>query len=248
MPSAAEYAAKIEIEQHWLPKLAPHLPLPIPKPLAMGMPSNEYPWNWSIYEWIDGECAATNPITDLPLFARTLAQFLNALHQIDPTDGPTPGAHNFFRGGPLATYDAQTREALTVLENIINVTAATKLWDDALASSWQKAPVWVHGDLSVGNLLTQNGNLSAVIDFGGMAVGDPACDLAIAWTLFNGESRKAFKTQLTLDADTWTRGRGWALWKSLIIAAGLTGGNTFTPAQAIEIINDLLEDHCLSKV
>lgn len=219
LPSAAWYAAQVAKEHRWLPALAPHLPLPIPAPLAQGRPTAEYPWPWSVYRWIAGEPAATAHIDDLPRFAADLAGFLLALYAIDASDGPAAGTHNFWRGGPLAVYDEETRQTVNALGAEIDGAAALAVWDTAIASSWEATPVWVHGDVAVGNLLDSGGQLSAVIDFGSSGVGDPACDLVIAWTLFSGESRQVFRDSLPFDAGTWARGRGWALWKALITVA-----------------------------
>ncbi|MEI6806216.1 MAG: aminoglycoside phosphotransferase family protein, partial [Myxococcaceae bacterium] len=218
MPSAASYADQVEKEHRWLPKLAPFLPLPIPTPLAMGKPAESYPWHWSVYQWIDGETASLERITDLNKFAVALAKFLLALQKIDSKGGPVSGLHNFYRGGLLATYDHETREAITTLGNKIDFKAAIKVWETALASTWQGSPVWVHGDVAATNLLVKNGQLSAIIDFGCMGKGDPACDLVIAWTLFTDKSREVFRQALALDNATWERARGWALWKALITA------------------------------
>lgn len=243
MPSAAEYAAKVEIEQWWLPILAPLLPVQIPIPIEMGKPGHGYPWNWSVYRWIEGEVASQVQITNQVNFAKDLAEFLVALHKIDPKNGPLPGPHNFYRGGPLKVYDAQTRQAIALLKDKIDIAAATAIWETALATTWHKPPVWVHGDISLGNLLVQNGQLSAVIDFGGMAVGDPACDLAIAWTFFKRESREVFRKTLNLDEDTWARGRGWTLWKALIVAAGLCETNNIEGENCWRIIDEVIEDY-----
>lgn len=231
MPSAASYASQVEKEQEWLPKLAPLLPLPIPIPLAQGEPGEGYPWKWSIYRYLKGEAAASTHITDLTNFAKNLAQFLVSLQRIDPTGGPAPGPHSFYRGGVLKIYDAEVRQALALLKGKVDVNAATQVWETALASVWNRPPVWVHGDISAGNLLTQKGRLSAVIDFGQVCVGDPACDLAISWTLFEGKSRDVFRTMLPLDAGTWARARGWTLWKALIIAANLIETNSVQSTQ-----------------
>lgn len=243
MPSAAEYEQKVEIEQYWLPILAPLLPLQIPTPIEMGRPGSGYPWNWSIYRWIEGETAAQAQITDTIKFAKDLAQFLIALHKIDPTNGPVPGPHNFYRGGSLHVYDVQTRQALIILKDKIDVTVATQIWEIALATTWNKPPVWVHGDISLGNLLVQNGKLSAVLDFGGLAIGDPACDLAIAWTFFKGESREVFRTILNLDEGILARGRGWTLWKALIVAAGICETNNIEGKDCWRIIDEVISDH-----
>jgi len=243
MPSSMDYVAQVEKEQHWLPKLAPLLPLPIPTPLAIGMPTKDYPWRWSINAFLPGDSASTAPIAELRDFATNLARFLIALQSIDSSGGPPAGAHSFFRGGSLSVYDAETRQALSTLKNKIDVYTATEIWETALATTWQGAPVWVHGDLSTGNLLVQEGRLCAVIDFGQLAVGDPACDLAIAWTLFKGESRKAFRAMLPLDVGTWARGRAWTLWKALIVAAGMTEWNAIEAAEPLRIIDAVLTDH-----
>lgn len=242
MPSAEEYASQVEKEQQWLPKLAPLLPLQIPIPLAMGEPGEGYPWKWSIYRWLDGEMATLAHIEDLCNFASRLAHFLLALQAIDKTGGPLSGAHSFYRGGPLITYDAQTRQAIRDMNDKIDVDAAAEVWDVALTTSWQNLPVWVHGDLSASNMLVQNGVLKSIIDFGHLAVGDPACDLTMAWTFFTGKSREIFRETLNLDAQTWARARGWALWKALITVAN--------PANTIECtrpcwltINEVLKEH-----
>ncbi|WP_133138804.1 aminoglycoside phosphotransferase family protein [Legionella genomosp. 1] len=243
MPSRAEYAFQVEKEQKWLPKLAAQLPLAIPTPIALGQPATEYPWHWSVYRWIEGESAATAPIKNLNGFAISLAEFLSALEQIDSRDGPWAGPHSFYRGGPLSTYDAETRQALEILKDTIDVKTATDVWEKALETTWQGSPVWVHGDISLGNLLIKNGQLNAVIDFGQLAVGDPACDLAISWTLFKGESREAFRSAINLDTATWARGRGWTLWKALICAANLTNSNAVEARRALTIIAEVLSDH-----
>ncbi|CAN7457060.1 aminoglycoside phosphotransferase family protein [Mesorhizobium amorphae] len=223
LPSAASYAAQVEKEQRWLPRLAPHLPLPIPVPLAKGAPGEGYPWPWSVYGWLRGRPAANGGIADLTGFARSLANFLLALYRIDANDGPPAGQHNFHRGGRLAVYDTETRAALSALAGRLDTDTAQEVWASALGSGWQRPPVWVHGDVAFGNLLVEDGRLCGVIDFGSSAVGDPACDLVIAWTEFSGESRQAFRDALALDEEAWAGGRGWALWKALITASGHDG-------------------------
>lgn len=243
LPSAQAYAIKVEKEQKWLPKLAPFLPLPIPTPLTMGEPGEGYPWPWSIYRWIEGETAATAHINNLGDFATDLAQFLIALQSIDTREGPLPGLHSFSRGGALSIYDSETRQALAILKDKVDIDSATELWEAAIETTWQRSPLWVHGDISTGNLLVQDGKLSAVIDFGGLAVGDPACDLVIAWKFFHGKSRETFRKGLPLDVDTWSRGRAWALWKALIICAALPGTNPLEIENSRKIIEEILADY-----
>jgi aminoglycoside phosphotransferase (APT) family kinase protein len=220
VPSAAEYSLAVEKEHRWLPRLAPHLPLPIPAPLALGEPGQGYPHHWSVYRWLDGTPASRAGIRSLDSFAVSVAGFLVALRQVDPAGGPTPGVHNWFRGGPLATYDGQMAEWVPKLDDRALRAEVTAIWRSALDATWTGRPVWFHGDVAVGNLLLADGALSAVIDFGTCGVGDPACDLAIAWTLLSGSSRDNFRAALAIDDATWERGRGWALWKAVVTYSG----------------------------
>lgn len=243
LPSAAAYALQVEKEHQWLLKLAPLLPLSIPVPLAKGAPAEGYPWRWSVYRWLEGETATIEGIADLCQFATALARFLIALRRIDPAGGPPPGRHNFFRGGSLTVYDAETRQAIAALDGRIDAHAASAAWEAALETKWRGPAVWFHGDVAAGNLLVEGGGLSAVIDFGTSGVGDPACDLAIAWTLFGGESRDAFRAALKLDDATWVRGRGWTLWKTLITLAEHIDTNPPEAEKARRVLDEVLADH-----
>lgn len=243
LPSAPGYAPQVDKEHCWLPKLAPRLPLPIPVPLAKGSPNGDYPWHWSIYQWLQGEIATVERIANLTAFAGSLAQFLAALQQVDPTGGPAAGPHSFFRGAPLAVYDAETRRAINIIGNTLDAKAAQTVWETALQATWQGPPVWFHGDIAAGNLLVNEGSLSAVIDFGCSGIGDPACDTTIAWTLLTGESREAFRVTLRVDNATWARGRGWALWKALITWVQYIHTNPAKAEEARRVIDEVLADH-----
>jgi aminoglycoside phosphotransferase (APT) family kinase protein len=242
LPSGEEYADQVSKEQRWLPLLSASLPLSIPMPLALGQPAADYPWSWSVYHWLEGEAASSGAIADLTEFASSLGRFLGALQRIDATGGPVPGPHNFHRGGAPGIYDGQTRQAIAALKGNIDGDAATAVWEAALASTWQGPPVWIHGDVSASNLLVQAGRLNAVIDFGQLGVGDPACDLAIAWTFFEGANRQAFHDALSLDAETWARGRGWALWKALVVTSGLVEATAIESAHSRRTIEEVLAD------
>jgi aminoglycoside phosphotransferase (APT) family kinase protein len=240
MPSDACYASQVPKEHRWLSILGPLLPLEIPIPVVMGAPTKDYPFSWSVYRWLAGESAQREAICDIDQCALDLGFFIKSLQEIDPTGGPLPGKDNFYRGGNLAVYDAQVCQAIELLKDKIDASRARDIWHKAMANPWHKNPVWVHGDISLGNLLVRNGRLAAVIDFGQLAVGDPACDLAIAWTFFNGSSRERFFSALELDCDTLERARAWALWKALIVAAGICSTNATEGDQAWEIIHEIL--------
>lgn len=241
MPSGEEYAPKVVKEQFWLPRLAPQLPLPIPEPLAMGEPGEGYPWKWSIYRWMEGEPASIARIENLEEFAEDLAKFLIAFQSIDTAGGPVP-YDDTSRGGPISIYDEETRQSIEILRNKIDTKAATKVWETALETTWSNPPVWVHGDVALGNLLVKNGRLSSVIDFGGLVAGDPACDLVINWTFFKGKSREVFRERLKFDEGTWARGRAWALWKALIVASGdCENPGNYESKRCWEVIAETLE-------
>ncbi|MBM7690828.1 aminoglycoside phosphotransferase (APT) family kinase protein [Peribacillus deserti] len=243
LPSAACYAAQVEKEQKWLPILANQLSLPISIPLAKGDPSDEYPWAWSINKWLEGETVSPGNINDINQFARDLGIFLIELQSIDASGGPLAGEHNFYRGGPLSIYDEESREAIENNKDIFNEHLLKEIWELALDSNWNSNPVWVHGDIAPGNLLVKDGILCAVIDFGILGVGDPSCDAAMAWTFFDDNSRKIFKSVLKMDEETWNRARGWALWKALITYNGNKNSNKAIAEESYKIIKIIVDDY-----
>ncbi|MFF9561780.1 aminoglycoside phosphotransferase family protein [Leifsonia sp. NPDC014704] len=217
LPSAAGYREQVAKEQEWLPRLAPLLPLPIPQPVAAGAPTEEYPLPWSVYRWLPGRpVVLLGDVSRDAVLAEAIGRFLVALREAPTVGAPQPGTHNFFRGAPPDVYGEEALAAFTLLPRA-DADRARGLWAEATASRWGRPPVWFHGDVAPGNLLTDgSGALSAVIDFGTSGVGDPACDLVPAWTMFEGAARDAFVDTVGLDDDTWSRGRGWALWKAAI--------------------------------
>ncbi|GLQ53951.1 aminoglycoside phosphotransferase family protein [Devosia nitrariae] len=240
LPSGEGYAEQAAKESHWLPRLAPHLPVEVPVPIAVGGPAEGYPWSWSIYQWIDGE-SVTRHIDKLAL-AEDIARFLNALQAIDPREGPAPGQHSFLRGAdPMEAYGADARRYVDALDGDIDTRAAYAILDAAAQVPATK-PVWVHGDIAVGNFLARDGRLSAVIDFGCAAVGDPSCDLVLAWVFLEGESRAAFRSLVNVDEATWARGRVWALWKAALLAAN---NQSVHPEENVplEVIAAVIADH-----
>jgi aminoglycoside phosphotransferase (APT) family kinase protein len=221
MPRHAEAVGQARQEAKWLPRLAPRLPLPVPVPVAVGEPDPDYPWPWAVNRWIEGRVATVEALSESTATAVDLAQFLVALQRLTTEDVSSTD----FGGRPLADRDHATRAAVARVGGVFDGGAMTDLWNAALsAPGWQRPAVWFHGDLHPGNLLTVDGRLSAVIDFGELGIGDPACDLTIAFTLMTARTRAVFREALGVDDDTWMRGRGWAL---------ATGLNAYTSYAAV---------------
>lgn len=246
LPSRECYVPQVEKELFWLPKLRPYLSLPISEPIAKGEPAEGYPWVWSINKWLEGETVSYHNISSLNQFAIDLAGFLKELQTINSSNGPIAGKHNFFRGGSLSVYNEETRTAIESLQSILEPEVLTEIWNAALQSEWQKKPVWVHGDIASGNLLVNEGKLCGVIDFGILGIGDPACDLTMAWTFFDEESRKTFMDSMGLDKNTWNRARGWALWKALITFDALEK-DSLIAVDAKRIIDTIEKDYQQTK-
>ncbi|MDX3094642.1 aminoglycoside phosphotransferase family protein [Streptomyces sp. ME19-03-3] len=243
LPTAEGYVPAVAKENAWLPRLAPSLPVAVPSVLGMGAPGEGYPFPWSVRGWLPGETAAPERIDDMPRFAVDVGEFLLALQGCDPTGGPAAGPHSWYRGAPPAHYDEETRRCLEVLEGDVDTVRARAVWDAALAAPWDGRPVWFHGDIASGNLLVREGALTAVIDFGTCGVGDAACDLVIAWTMFSGDSREAFRRTVRQDSAAWARARGWALWKSLLVLADSLASDRARAEANLRVIAEVLDDH-----
>ena len=234
---ATKQAAK---EAEWLPKLAPHLPLAIPVQLAMGHPAEGYPFDWSVYEWLPGE-NANGTIDDLEQAAVDLAAFVNALRQVDATDAYPRFPRS--RGAPLAELDELVHQSVAQLGDRVDGDATLRSWEDSLdAPGWDDEEVWVHGDLLPGNLLVVDGCLSAVIDFGCLNVGDPACDLQPAWNVFAGDSLLRYRAELQVDDASWLRGRGWALCQAVSALPYYWDTNPGMIRQASHALTQVLAD------
>ncbi|MFD5698532.1 aminoglycoside phosphotransferase family protein [Streptomyces lasiicapitis] len=247
LPRTAGGAEDVAMESRWLPWLAPRVPVAVPSVLGRGEPGQGYPWAWSVHRWLDGENPVAGAVTAPRALAEDLAAFVTALRSADATGGPTA-----YRGGPLAADDAETRAAIADLRSMptdavdldVDCDAATAAWDAALrAPAWDGPPVWVHSDLMPGNLLVRDGRLGAVIDFGTAGVGDPACDLIVAWNLLPADVRESFRAALGADDATWARGRGWALSMALIQLPYYAVTNPVLAANARHVIREVLADH-----
>jgi aminoglycoside phosphotransferase (APT) family kinase protein len=213
LPRHAISAALIEQEQRWLPRLSPQLPLAVPVPHRVGRPGCGFPWSWTITPWFPGQSALVAPPEDLSQTAVVLGQFVRALHQPAPGDAP----HNPWRSVPLASRTSVLLDHLRQAGRLVDRAAVLTLWERALsAPRWSGPPLWIHGDLHPGNLLVSQGRLSAVIDFGDLAAGDPATDLSVIWIWLPSSVRPTFRASArgefdAVDDHTLMRARGWAL-------------------------------------
>lgn len=244
VPRRAASAALIEHEQRWLPRLSPRLPLPVPVPLRVGRPGRGFPWSWSVVPWFPGESALLAPPPDLATTAVALGRFLRALHQPAPESAP----HNPWRGVPLAARAKTVRQHLQQLDGLVDHGAVLGLWERVLSTPpWSGPPLWIHGDLHPGNLLVNGGRLSAVIDFGDLAAGDPATDLSVIWMLLPPSARQTFLTSARgefypLDDHMLIRARGWALALGLAYMAN-SGDDETMRALGRATIDNALSDN-----
>jgi aminoglycoside phosphotransferase (APT) family kinase protein len=236
LPRIAGGADDVAREHAWLPRLAPLLPCPVPEILDVGTPGAGYPWHWAVLRWLDGDLPEPDALTDAQALAADLGAFVAALREIDLPGGPTA-----YRGVPLATVDAETRSAIAGLRGTIDTRAATAAWEEALtAPLWTGPPRWLHSDLMPMNLLTRRGRLAAVLDFGTLGTGDPACDLIPAWNLLPADARPVFREAAGADEAGWARGRGWALSMALIQLPYYRTTNPVMAANATHVIREVL--------
>ncbi|MER5275850.1 aminoglycoside phosphotransferase family protein [Streptomyces sp. NPDC002809] len=238
LPRTAGSADDTTTEHHWLPRLAPALPVAIPVPLGAGVPGEGYPWPWSVYGWLDGNCPAVGDTAEAAPLARDLARFVTALHRVDPTGGPPS-----YRSETLASRDSAVRAALDDLHADLDTGAAAEAWDTALrAPAPTGPPVWIHADLQPGNMLTADGRLTAVIDFGCLGLGDAAVDLIVAWYVLPAAARGTFRDAAGADDAAWARGTGWALSIALMELQYYRETNAFMADTARHVIAEILAD------
>jgi aminoglycoside phosphotransferase (APT) family kinase protein len=237
LPRVKGGVADIEKEFDWLPRLAPLLPVRIPTPMGLGEPAEDYPWTWSVQQWIEGSVAVAGAVEEPIGLAEDLASFVRAFRRIDLAGGPAA-----YRGGPLEREDEETRAAIVQLEGWIDTETALAAWESALASEPASSSAWVHADLMPSNLLLADGRLAAVIDFATAGVGDPACDLIPAWNLLPASARQTFRDALDVDDAAWNRGRGRALSMALIQLPYYRETNKGIAANAQHVIDEVLTD------
>jgi aminoglycoside phosphotransferase (APT) family kinase protein len=238
LPLTADDVQALDREERWLPRLAPALPVAIPAVVGRGEPAEGYPWAWSVQRWIEGECPIEGRVAEPESLARDLAAFITALRKVDVDGGPIA-----YRGVPLLNVDAETRAAIEELrytDEPFDAQAATVAWEQSCAAPpWTGAPCWVHSDLMPSNLLITGGRLTGVLDFATAGVGDPACDLIVAWNLLPVSCSDTFRDAVDVDDATWLRGRGWALSMALIQLPYYRNTNPIISANARHVIREV---------
>ena len=237
LPRVPSWAQDLDKELNWLPKLASRLSLRVPEPVAKGHSASEYPFSWALYRWINGHPYADDLVHDERQAAIDLAQLVAEIRRVDAFGAPQGGRK------PLRELDAATRVAIESSRGVIDSDAAAAAWASALeAQTWDGTPVWVHGDLLRPNLLVDGGRLCAVIDFGGVGVGDPAADVIAAWSVFNRTGRATFRGALNVDDSTWSRARGYALHQAVMLIPYYSETNPRLVALAKRTVEQVLTD------
>jgi len=238
--SAAKQTARVV---QWLPTIAPHLPIAVAAPVAVGQPGEGYPFAWTVTPWIEGEEAFNGRTIKGRRPFLALGRFLHELHSIDATGGPAPGPENFWRGEPLQARDEATRAAFEQIANELSLPMMARVWKRALAAPRLEGPgCWIHGDLAPGNIIVADNRVAAVIDWGGMAVGDPACDYALVWSLAKPGGPPVWDLATRADAATIARARGWALSVAAIQLPYYRETNPELASQARRTIHAVLAD------
>jgi len=223
IPRHRSAVALLSKELDWLAHLD-GLPLKIPTLRYRGHVAPEIDREFGIFDWIHGDTATPEAITDTDRAAIALAGFLEALHGVATDGAPVAGPSNNSRGVPLADVTARTVAAIETVSDEIDATAALAICEDAASLTHDAAGVWLHGDLKADNLIALDGNLAGVIDWGLSAVGDPAVDYATAWSWLEPSARSTFRDVLELSDSDWLRAKAWALYGAVIALSYYRGG------------------------
>ena len=237
LPLAVWGAEGVEREHEWIPRLAPLLPIATPELVGRGRPGPGYPCPWSVFAWIEGDHPVPDQLSDPHRLARDLAELIHAFHRVDLPDPPAVSR------GPVSEADAEVRRCIAQVADEFDPQALTEAWEPSFAAmGWGRPPVWAHGDLLPSNLLIRDGRLSAVIDLAAAGIGDPACDLMVAWNVLPADARDSFRLAVGLDDATWLRGRGWALAQAVIALPYYRETNPGMSAAARHALCQVLSD------
>lgn len=239
LPRMTGAVTSLEKELAWLPQLVPHLPIAIPVLLGQGHAEANYPFPWLICGWLEGKSPnIANPI-DQHQAAIDLGNFVAAMQKINSVNAPSCN-----RGQPLGLYNEEVREAISLLRDTYDISLLMPIWESVLTiPKWSGNLVWIHGDLHAGNLLAEHGRVTAVVDFGLAGVGDPACDMMVAWTLLTAKTREVFRAIVQPDEATWARGRGWAFYLGVVAYPYYRASNPVFAGIAKRAIDEVLAEY-----
>lgn len=232
LPRTEGTTRALAVELDWLPRLAPHLPLPVPTLVARGHPNSRYPFNWAVYRWIEGRELDVSHMDDHERLGADLAGFVASLHAIDLMGATRRPPLDWYRGARLAEVVPMMDDYLRASEERglpVDHAAVRAVWREGLAADDPGLPhTWLHADLRPTNLIERDGRLAGVVDFGGLCIGDPTCEHAALWDMPAGV-RLTYADALGLDAATRTRARAWAV---MIGLSGMVGYETTWPSFA----------------
>ncbi len=241
-PNSTSASEQVTKEHSWLPKMT-SFAVAIPKVIGAGGPTNEFPFPWSVTNWMEGYDATANNIVDWLTAAEKLGQFTRAFRSQNTSGAPLAGKHNAFRGTALANLDQIARNAIDALGDLFDMASLLNSWDKALpVPPWAGPPVWIHGDIHAANIIVRNGNVAGIIDFGLMGVGDPACDLALGWSFLPSNARDRFRAAADVDDATWQRGKGWGLYVGVIALSYYRDRNPTLSGIAEKAIQAVIKD------
>lgn len=248
-PNKKRYSEIIPLVRNTINKIRPFISIKIPEVIFIGSPSDLFPFDWMISSWIEGESLnLTIDTIDKKILAYDLGLLLKEFQCISfDFDLLAPGYHNYYRDDSFEVYKEEALQTLCFFSYLKNKDIITEILNRAAVSLWNKKPIFVHGDIALGNMLYKNNKLNALIDFGTFAMGDPACDLMMTWNFFEGESRAIFKNRVNYDFDTWVRGMAWTLWKSIIELAHCQHLQINTSENLYKTIDDIILDYTNEK-
>lgn len=227
LPRQPGGSAAIEKEARWLPMVSAGLSVPVPKVIAVGDPDLGYPERWLVTSWLDGNLPAVPPTADSRYTQNLAADLGVTLTQLrslatSPETLSDPRLTGY-RGGPLADLVEDFEDVIEACRAInglnLDLERVRRTWNDALEAEHllPQRQHWYHGDLLAENLLvSDDGRLAGVLDFGGLAIGDPSVDLVAAWEVLDAEGRQVLREVINVSDAEWRKGMGWALFIALI--------------------------------
>ncbi|MES5823255.1 aminoglycoside phosphotransferase family protein [Streptomyces sp. RG80] len=238
LTDADEALAVLEREARASAELAQVSRIPVPEPVALGVPGAGYPMPWSVQTWLPGTVVFDADPSGSDVFAEDLAAFIAALRAVD-TRGRIFNGDN--RGGVLDRHDDWMAECFQESEGLLDVPRLRQLWSHFRELPRTGADVMSHGDLIPGNVLVMGDRLSGVLDTGGFGPADPALDLVSAWHLLQPGPREVLRRALDCDDLEWERGKAWAFEQAVGVVWYYAESNPTMSAMGRQTLDRILE-------